>query len=220
MKMAHKISGAATGLLVAALFTTTVTPAFAETTPSSSTDPINVSQAAELTPEQEALATEVTELTSAVDQASKTLDLRKLSDKVSQSDTAKAFVSEYSANGGSVINSDGTTSPSHPTARSAKASSAEGRIWQDARGAHITVPKDTMDRLATLAATGSGAAGAVAALLAANIEGFPISTGGALAAGAVALGLIAAAGALQICNINGNGAQANYNWVLWTCWPL
>ena len=84
----------------------------------------------------------------------------------------------------------------------------------------MTVPKDLMDRLATLAATGSAGAGGIAALLAVNIEGFPISTTGALASGAVAVGLIAAAGALQLCNINGNGAQLNYNWVLWTCWPL
>lgn len=178
---------------------------------------------APLTPEQQAVADQVTALTSAVDQHTRTFDSRKVDATLLDSEAGASFLAAYAAEGGTIIAADGeAAAPAASTLRESMSAAAAsgGRIWQDAWGVHMTVPKDTMDRLATLAATGSGAAGAVAALLAANIEGFPISTTGALASGAVAVALIGVAGALQLCNINGNGAQVNYNWVVWTCWPL
>lgn len=216
---------AGASLTAAVLFSTMAAPAYAAT-PANDDQPQTVSlsseQSAELSPGDVAIAAIVDELIAGVDQATSTFDARKVPAEAAQSDIGQQFAAEFARSGGTVIAADGsTTSSAAPVLeRQSASAAASGRIWQDAWGAHITVPSDTMDRLATLAATGSAGAGSVAALLAANIEGFPISTTGALASGAVALGLIASAGAMQVCNINGNGAQLNYNWVLWTCWPL
>jgi hypothetical protein len=177
-------------------------------------------QVAALSPADAAVASEVDALVAGVDQTTSTYDERLVPAEIAQSADGLAFAAEFARSGGSVVSRDGTTTREASPDQARSAAAARGRIWQDAWGAHMTVPSATMDRLSTLAATGSGAAGAVAALLAANIEGFPISTTGALASGAVAVGLISAAGALQLCNINGKGAQVNYNWVTWTCWPL
>lgn len=230
LKKAHQIRlmvGAT--IATAALASTMATPAFAEPKAPAPSTTVTISAdqgTPPLTPEQQALAVHVTALTSAVDPETLIFDERALPPALLGSELVQGFATEFVADGGTVISADGTTSKSSSastvgviTDASARAA-AGGRIWQDVWGAHITVPTDTMDRLSTLAATGSGAAGAVAALLAVNIEGFPISTTGALASGAVALSLIAISGALQVCNIHGNGAQVNFNWVMWTCWPL
>ncbi len=166
-------------------------------------------------------------LVAGVDQASYTWDQRAVPASSLATAEAKSFEEEFVFQGGSVINLQGdvlspnaTSGIANRSALAAAASSSTGRAWSDVWGLHMTLPRDTLDRLSTLAATGSAAAGAVAALLAANIEGFPVSTTGAFAAGAVALGLILSAGVIQACNINGNGAQVNFNWIAWTCWPL
>ena len=186
----------------------------------STTVTISEQQAAALSPADASVASEVDALVAGVDQTTSTYDERLVPADVAEGDMGRAFATEFARSGGTVVSRDGTTTRQASPDQTRSVAAAGGRIWQDAWGAHMTIPSDTMDRLSTLAATGSGAAGAVAALLAANIEGFPISTTGALASGAVAVGLISAAGALQLCNINGNGAQVNYNWVTWTCWPL
>ena len=186
----------------------------------STTVTISEEQVAALSPADAAVASEVDALVAGVDQTTSTYDERLVPAEIAQSADGLAFAAEFARSGGSVVSRDGTTTREASPDQARSAAAARGRIWQDAWGAHMTVPSATMDRLSTLAATGSGAAGAVAALLAANIEGFPISTTGALASGAVAVGLISAAGALQLCNINGKGAQVNYNLVTWTCWPL
>ncbi|HXH35809.1 MAG TPA: hypothetical protein VNJ54_15615 [Plantibacter sp.] len=216
---------AGASLTAAVLLCTTAAPAFASAPSEVPTDAKSVTmdaaQTTDLTPEEAALAKTVDQLTAGVDQATLTYDARTVPAEVASSETGQEFAAEFARSGGTVIAADGTsTAPAAQDRQAVTAAAAQGRIWQDAWGVHMTVPKDTMDRLATLAATGSAGAGAIAGLLAVNIEGFPISTTGALASGAVAVGLIAAAGALQVCNINGNGAQLNYNWILWTCWPL
>jgi hypothetical protein len=102
------------------------------------------------------------------------------------------FRSEYLMPGGTVITIDGTLTEGAKTI----GTMATGSAWADGWGFHMTVPRGTMERLVGLAATGSAGAGGIAALLAANIEGFPVSTTGALATGAVAVALINIAGSL------------------------
>lgn len=168
-------------------------------------------------------AVRINALVVGVDQSSRTYDERQVDPVVASSEEGIDFKAEFLAQGGTVVEASGLAVYSERPAEvraSAAEARAKGRAWVDGWGFHMTVPKDTMDRLAGLAATGSAGAGGIAALLAANIEGFPVSSVGALAAGAVAVSLIAQAGALQFCNINGKGAQVNFNWVTWTCWPL
>ena len=212
--------GVASALVAASVFT--AVPANAENATES---PIVGVSEAQLTAAAEAdpqTTLEVDALIAAFDTETKVLDERSLSAEVLASQTADAFATEVVAGGGSVVALDGTVSV--PIATQSKSSStsaaAAGSAWLDGWGYHMTMSSDVIDRVAALAATGSTAAGGIAALLAINIEGFPVSTTGALAAGAVAVALIASAGIMQACNLGGKGAQVNYNWVIWTCWPL
>ena len=196
MNLIKTISSVA--VVSAALMSTAVTPVFAaDASPPSTTLGIAGVQSPKLTPEEAAVANQVTELVSAVNAKTLTFDVRKVSAEVMSEQIGQQFATEFSASGGTIINSDGTVMTSSAAsalsgteATAAVAAESSGRIWQDLWGAHMTVPKDLMDRLATLAATGSAGAGGIAALLAVNIEGFPISTTGALASGAVAVGLL------------------------------
>ena len=167
------------------------------TSANSPTVTISGQQAAALSPTEAAVASEVDSLVAGVDQTTSTHDERLVPADVADGHVGQAFATEFTRSGGSVVSRDGTSTRQASPDQARSTAAAGGRIWQDAWGAHMTVPSATMDRLSTLAATGSGAAGAVAALLAADIEGFPISTTGALAPGAVAVGLISAAGSLR-----------------------
>ncbi|WP_010205554.1 hypothetical protein [Salinibacterium sp. PAMC 21357] len=224
MKKAKIGLAAGATVTAVALLSTMAAPVFAATPATaeqSQVSTLDTRQSAEWSPEDAAIAATIDQLTVGVDQATSTYDARNVPAEAANSDVGERFAAEFARSGGTVIAADGLTStPSAEVHDRQATAAATGRIWQDAWGVHMTLPEDTMDRLSTLALTGSAGAGSIAALLAVNVEGFPISTTGALASGGVAIGLIAASGALQVCNINGNGAQLNYNWVLWTCWPL
>jgi hypothetical protein len=176
---------------------------------------ISEQQLLELAPPSQ-VQTTIDALVSGVDQGTRIYDERMVPEVLVSSEIGVDFRSEYLKQGGTVIGVDGTLTQGTQTI----GTMATGSAWVDGWGFHMTVPRGTMERLVGLAATGSAGAGGIAALLAINIEGFPVSTTGALAAGAVAVALISISGSLQLCNINGNGAQVNYNWVMYTCWPL
>lgn len=93
-----------------------------------------------------------------------------------------------------------------------------GSNWIDAWGCHLLISGPTATQITAATFGGGTVAGGIAAILLVNVEGSPLSTGGGLAGGAVAIALAAMGVVLTICNIHGNGTQFNYNWVTWTCW--
>lgn len=181
---------------------------------------ISYDQAESILAGNPALAAEIDQMVAAVDQEAQTLDMRQISPELASSDVGERFQSTYLSEGGTVISETGEAAVLQESSGRTARGISRGAVWVDAWGFHMTLPSATIDRIAALAATGSGAAGAVAAALAVNIEGFPANLGGAIAASTVAIGLIVNSAILQACNINGNGAQMNFNWLVWSCWPL
>jgi len=157
------------------------------------------------------------QLIGAFDQSTNTFSPSKVPAATLASADGKAFIAEIAAQGASITTASAET---HSLAASAASTAKSGSLWIDGWGVHIKASAAVISALGAAAAGGGGTAGAVAAVLLANIEGFPVSTAGGITSGAIAAGLFAAAGILALCNLNGNGAQLNYNWVAWTCWPL
>lgn len=160
------------------------------------------------------------ELIAAVDQGTRTYDERVVAPETISSDAGRAFEQTILDLGGTVIAPDGTAQSSGATSNSVQPLASGGRIWTDAWGVHFTASSAVIGQLVAAAAAGGGSAAAIAGVMALNIEGFPANVGGAAAAGVIAAALFASAGVLSLCNLGGNGAQFNYNWITWTCWPL
>lgn len=146
-----------------------------------------------------------------------TIDLTKLSSATLATQTARSYIAEVQSESAetNTLSREGSTLRSV----SLKAKKSGGRAWQDAWGFHMTVNADLLDRISGIALTGSAGAGIIAGILAVNVEGFPLSTAGGIASGAIALALVGAAGVIQVCNIGGNGAQVNFTYGVVTCWP-
>lgn len=160
------------------------------------------------------------ELIAAVDQRTRTYDERVVAQETLSSDSGRAFEQTILDLGGTVIAPDGSVRSSAAVSNSVQALASGGRIWTDAWGVHFTASSAVIGQLVAAAAGAGGSAAAIAGVLALNMEGFPANVGGAAAAGVIAAALFASAGVLSLCNLGGNGAQFNYNWITWTCWPL
>lgn len=192
------------------------TPAYAasSTTESSQTVTLTSAQATAANPAQIA---RLDQLIHAFSQTTDTFNPNLVPTDTLASSDGKAFVSAITAQGATVSTATGAV---HGLAVHSAAKKKTGKLWIDGWGVHIKAPAPVISALSAAAAGGGGTAAAVAGVLLINVEGFPVSSGGAIASGAIAAGLFTASAILALCNLYGNGAQLNYNWVTWTCWPL
>lgn len=188
-------------------------PAFADSDDSTGQVTLSLSKA-QAASANTAEAGRINELVAAYDAGTNVFDPRKVSSSTLQSADATSFIAAISARGARIIGASAAPVPGALAAAKKKT----GRNWLDAWGYHLLVDGPTASQIATVAFGSGTVAGGIAGILLINVEGFPISTGGALGAGAVAVALAALGVALTVCNLHGKGTQFNYNWITWTCW--
>lgn len=215
--MRLKKESLALAAVVAIVSCTLVAPPAFAAAPDSDAQTLTLSKA-QTTSVDPAQAARLDQLIAAYDRSTGVFDAAKVSAATLSSADGKAFVSTLTAEGAHMASDSVGTHLPAVAMRAAKKKT--GKLWIDAWGVHIKAPAPVISALSAAAAGAGGSAAAVAGILLVNVEGFPISTGGAITSGAVAAGLFAASGILALCNLNGRGAQLNYNWVTWTCWPL